>query len=242
MRSLRHPSAGAREGPDDVSGARQSQTENPGRWRERVSASVQAGARASLRPLQAGGQAITRGRGANGGVRYRVGRSTSTRRRGTASRQDGNSEQDVAAGLLQDAPQDRTEKVSVCPSSSCGESNPVPCRQGLAADTAHTRSGHEVGWNPSVSQPPVLEEYINSPDRPLLVRWRPRLDAQAGPRDHVPRQLRCNVAAPFRFESELFEGRAVFWVKGLPSSPPDLFQGYKRTSCLVIQVRRLAFP
>ncbi len=40
------------------------------------------------------------------------------------------------------------------------------------------------------------------------------------------------------FESEGFVGKAAIWIRNLPSSPPGLFEGQRRKSRIVMQVRR----
>lgn len=37
------------------------------------------------------------------------------------------------------------------------------------------------------------------------------------------------------FETPCFRGEAVLWIKGLPTSPPDLFEGQKRKTLITIQ-------
>ena len=39
------------------------------------------------------------------------------------------------------------------------------------------------------------------------------------------------------FETEAFKGRAVIWVQGLQTAPPDLFTGHQRKTSITIQGR-----
>lgn len=235
----RHPRAKVAEGTGVDTGFQQPGTLSHSiGFPDVVPTTVTAGAHATLGPPHTGWQGTIVERCSDTDVACHVGKNMGRRRRGNPSHSDSNLEQDFEVERRREAPCVTAGKTAS--SMACGheELHTVPCAQGRDWDRARIRSGHGRGSILSSSQPPLVEDYINSPDRPLLVWWRPRLLAQGGTRGNVPRQLRCNVVEPFRFESELFEGRAVLWVKGLPSSPPDLFRSLKRTSCLIIQVRR----
>ena len=51
----------------------------------------------------------------------------------------------------------------------------------------------------------------------------------------VPMGINSDI--PCAFETAAFKGHMLFYVDGLPSSPPRLFQGRKRRTHLVIKVR-----
>ena len=42
---------------------------------------------------------------------------------------------------------------------------------------------------------------------------------------------------PIDFESDMFAGRVMMWVKGLPSAAPDLFKGKRRRTRITVQGR-----
>eukprot|EP00884_Botryococcus_braunii_P007757 jgi/Botrbrau1/16983/Bobra.49_2s0043.2 len=94
-----------------------------------------------------------------------------------------------------------------------------------------------MGGTSPTSKPPLQEDFIDWPDRPLLLRWHPvhvNYRRREGFREG---RLRINAAEPIPFESELFAGQAVLWAKGIPSAPGGLFEGLKRKTCLIIQGR-----
>ena len=67
-------------------------------------------------------------------------------------------------------------------------------------------------------------DFEASRDRPLILRF------TAQPRQHSPGQRRLPAVLPANsssgcvFQSDDFSGRMAVWIKGLPTSPPDLFE------------------
>ena len=51
------------------------------------------------------------------------------------------------------------------------------------------------------------------------------------------RWLACLQGTPFEFESDMFAGRVMMWVKGLPTAPRDLFKGKRRRTRITVQGR-----
>lgn len=45
------------------------------------------------------------------------------------------------------------------------------------------------------------------------------------------------MCRPIRFETDLFTGCAVIWVRGLPSAPPGLFEKRRRRTSITVQGR-----
>jgi len=84
---------------------------------------------------------------------------------------------------------------------------------------------------------PTMQEIKDSPDCPLLLRLKPDLPYQRTTDSSNPRSIPINRSGSFAFETELFEGRAMLWVAGLPSSPAGLFKGRQRKTSLVVQGR-----
>lgn len=87
---------------------------------------------------------------------------------------------------------------------------------------------------------PSASAFKGGRDSPGLLRLKPGVGQRLTGQNHDPARLALNnVDGPIEFESEGFVGRAAIWVKGLPSSPPDLFKGKRRRSRLSIQGRFL---
>ena len=70
------------------------------------------------------------------------------------------------------------------------------------------------------------EDYVASPDRPVLIH-------QA---DCATASVRANTGVPVPFQSELFSGQVLIYIAGLPSTPASLFKHQRRRTHLVIQV------
>lgn len=72
----------------------------------------------------------------------------------------------------------------------------------------------------------VTQDVACWPDRPLLI--------QTGVGSS---RVQANTCTACLFNTELFSGRMLLFVAGLPTSPNGLFQEQKRRTHLVIQVR-----
>eukprot|EP00798_Chlamydomonas_sp_ICE-L_P007726 gene7726-897_t len=55
------------------------------------------------------------------------------------------------------------------------------------------------------------------------------------PQAPIPRLRLNSLDSPIDFESDLFKGKAYAFIKGLPTTPPGLFDSRKRLSWLCIQ-------
>ena len=71
----------------------------------------------------------------------------------------------------------------------------------------------------------LAEDVEQWPDRPVLVKSR---DGSA--------RVQANSGTACLFETELFTGRMLIFVAGLPTAPAGLFLGQKRRTHLIIQV------
>lgn len=100
------------------------------------------------------------------------------------------------------------------------------------------RGGQGEGGNP---MPSSVDDLRLWGEGPLLLRPGRGHDSPAGP--DLPEgpsssaPPRVNAQKPFHFATRGFEGRAVLWVAGLPSSPPEAFEGRKRRTMMVVQGR-----
>ena len=47
--------------------------------------------------------------------------------------------------------------------------------------------------------------------------------------------LACLCRRPVEVETDQFKGKLSIWIQGLDTSPPDLFQGKRRKTAIVIQ-------
>lgn len=86
----------------------------------------------------------------------------------------------------------------------------------------------------TLENPPALEEFTRSPDRPVIVKFTP-FDYQRTLKSLDPNCLPINNGSTIPFETPHFKGEAVLWIKGLPTSPPGLFKGQKRKTLITIQ-------
>jgi len=89
--------------------------------------------------------------------------------------------------------------------------------------------------------PPVPGTPVNAfaPGAPVGVRLSPASPSQwlpPGP-SRPPDGVSCPAQVPFAFESELFSGRAVVYLRGLPDSPARVFEGRARAIQFVVQGR-----
>ena len=71
----------------------------------------------------------------------------------------------------------------------------------------------------------LAEDIERWPDRPVLVKSG---DGSA--------RVQANSGTACLFESELFTGRLLIFIAGLPTTPPGFFEGQKRRTHLIIQV------
>eukprot|EP00798_Chlamydomonas_sp_ICE-L_P007723 gene7723-894_t len=102
--------------------------------------------------------------------------------------------------------------------SSCwqtGESNPTPTPHNppLPPPTPNT---HPPPYHPTTFAS------MSSPPLPM-------------PQAPIPRLRLNSLDSPIDFESDLFKGKAYAFIKGLPTTPPGLFDSRKRLSWLCIQ-------
>ena len=71
----------------------------------------------------------------------------------------------------------------------------------------------------------LVEGIERWPDRPVLVKSG---DGSA--------RVQANSGTACLFETELFTGRMLIFIAGLPTAPAGLFEGQKRRTHLIIQV------
>eukprot|EP00798_Chlamydomonas_sp_ICE-L_P022718 gene22718-29881_t len=94
------------------------------------------------------------------------------------------------------------------------------------------RAGDQVILSDLNQRVPSTASNLNSNANKELERLRSR--SQPG-RPSIPR-LKCNSdAEPVYFETDLFKGVAIVYLKGLPSTKPAQFEGVKRHSWIAIQ-------
>lgn len=83
---------------------------------------------------------------------------------------------------------------------------------------------------------PDEEAFVGWHDAPVLVTVHPAVPGKCLDADGLGR-VQVNTGRPIRISSPSFEGQAVIYIKGLPSSPPNLFEGSKRKSMIAVQGR-----
>eukprot|EP01023_Acetabularia_acetabulum_P034283 TRINITY_DN32189_c0_g2_i1.p1 TRINITY_DN32189_c0_g2~~TRINITY_DN32189_c0_g2_i1.p1 ORF type:complete len:353 (+),score=35.84 TRINITY_DN32189_c0_g2_i1:159-1217(+) len=85
----------------------------------------------------------------------------------------------------------------------------------------------------TIQTPPLESDFEQWPDSPCILRPSSLVSGSVVSED-VSR-IPINSHIGLKFESDLFKGKAWFYVRGLETTPLDMFEGKKRRSHLVIQ-------
>eukprot|EP00884_Botryococcus_braunii_P000010 jgi/Botrbrau1/10009/Bobra.0012s0097.1 len=115
---------------------------------------------------------------------------------------------------------------------------PLPAAAAEPLPEPSTDVALPAGRDQGEALPPTLDDFRNWADAPVLLRPDPRL-----PYIHIDPgaldggRIAANVFRPIQFSTEDFEGRAFAFVRGLGSTPEEVFMGKKRRSVFIVQGR-----
>ncbi|KAK9834527.1 hypothetical protein WJX74_003723 [Apatococcus lobatus] len=142
------------------------------------------------------------------------------------------------SSLVPPSPTYETPEDSISSGSSSGSSDEEQHhhqRPAKGRSQGLMRPSHSSGRPDSevLAEPPTMEDFEECPHAPILLR------ARQLPYQHFPSCNPCcipiNSTSPVDVETDQFKGRLSIWIQGLDTSPPDLFQGKRRKTAIVIQ-------